>query len=86
MQLGPAVARLRELCDEAGRDPATLPVWARVYLGPGWQDLATQARELGCTHLSVGFNRMAHPEAGLAEHLDAIVAGKPELDALVSSG
>ena len=86
VQLGPAVARLRQLCDEAGRDPATLPVWGRVYLGAGWPAKAEEAKALGCTHLSVGFNRMAHPEAGLAEHLDAIVAAKPEFDALVGAG
>ena len=83
VQVGPAVVRLRELCDEAGRDPATLPVWGRVYLGDGWQAKVEQAVELGFSHLSVGFNRMAHPDAGLAGHLDAIVAAKAALDAVV---
>jgi hypothetical protein len=58
-------------------------VWGRVYLGDGWQAGAEQAVELGCSHLSVGFNRMARPDAGLAEHLDAIVAAKPEVDRII---
>jgi probable F420-dependent oxidoreductase len=76
--------RLRELAEEAGRDPATLSIHGRVYLGPGWQQGVEQALEAGCSHLSVGFNRMANPGRPHAEHLAAIVAAKPELDALVA--
>jgi probable F420-dependent oxidoreductase len=75
--------RLRELAEEAGRDPATLSIHGRVYLGPGWQQGVEQALEAGCSHLSVGFNRMVNPGRPHAEHLAAIIAAKPELDSLV---
>jgi probable F420-dependent oxidoreductase len=78
-----AVGRLRQLCDEAGRDPATLPIHGRVYLGDGWQDRVEEALELGCADLSVGFNRLAHPGRSHAEHLDAVVAVKDDLDSIV---
>jgi probable F420-dependent oxidoreductase len=83
LPVGPAVVRLRELCEEAGRDPATLPVWGRIYVGDGWQARAEQAKELGFTHLSIAVNRMANPGAGLLEQLDAILAVKAELDTIV---
>jgi probable F420-dependent oxidoreductase len=75
--------RLRELAEEAGRDPATVSIHGRVYLGPGWQQGVTEALEAGCSHLSVGFNRMANPGCPHVEHLAAIIEAKPELDALV---
>jgi predicted heme/steroid binding protein len=78
------VRRLRELADEAGRDPATIAIHGRVYLGPGWQQGVEQALEAGCSHLSVGFNRMANPGRAHDEHLAAVIAAKPELDALVA--
>src|SRR4029077_14429381 len=37
IDIGTAVKRLRQLAEEAGRDPATLPIHGRVYIGPGWQ-------------------------------------------------
>ena len=78
------VRRLRELCDEAGRDPATLPIHGRVYLGEGWQRRVEEAAELGFADLSIGFNRLAHPGRPHDEHLDAVIAAKTELDALVA--
>ena len=79
-----AVARLRQLCEEAGRDPATLPIHGRVYLGgPGWQAAVEQALELGFADFSVGFNRLARPGLSHAEHLQAIIEAKPGIDALV---
>jgi probable F420-dependent oxidoreductase len=75
--------RLLELADEAGRDPASISIHGRVYLGPGWQQGVEQALEAGCSHLSVGFNRLANPGRSHAEHLAAVIAAKPELDALV---
>ena len=81
--IGDAIRRLRELCDEFGRDPATLPIHGRVYLGPGWQAAVEQALELGFAKLSFGFNRMANPGLTHAQHLEAVLAAKPELDALV---
>ena len=78
------VTRLRQLCEDARRDPATLPIHGRVYLGDGWQGRVEEAIELGFAHLSVGFNRLAHPGRSHDEHLDAVLAVKDELDALVS--
>jgi alkanesulfonate monooxygenase SsuD/methylene tetrahydromethanopterin reductase-like flavin-dependent oxidoreductase (luciferase family) len=82
VSFGQGVRRLRELADEAGRDPATISIHGRVYLGPGWQERVTEALEAGCSHLSVGFNRLANPGRSHAEHLEAVIAAKPELDRL----
>ena len=75
-------ARLSQLCEEAGRDPATLPIHGRVYLGAGWQHLVEEALEVGCADLSVGFNRLAEPGRSHDEHLDEVVAVKAELDTM----
>ena len=77
------VERLRRACEEIGRDPAEVPVFGRVYLGQGWQAAVTKAVELGFADLSIGFNRMADPGADHRAHLDAIIAAKAEIDALV---
>ena len=82
--LGDAVVRLRQLCEESGRDPTTLPIHGRVYLGPEWQRVVEQALELGFSVLSVGFNRLADPGRPHEEHLDAVLAVKEEVDALVA--
>ena len=81
--IGTAVTRLRQLCDEVGRDPATLPIHGRVYIGPGWQAVFEQALELGFADCSIGFNRLAQPGRSHAEHLAAIIAAKPEIEAMV---
>ncbi|MBI5090642.1 MAG: LLM class F420-dependent oxidoreductase [Actinobacteria bacterium] len=83
VDLATGVRRIRQLCEEAGRDPATLPIHGRVYLGDGWQGEVEQAIELGFSDLSVGVNRLAHPGLGLDFHLRALLEVKPELDALV---
>jgi probable F420-dependent oxidoreductase len=83
VDLATGVRRVRELCEEAGRDPASLPIHGRVYLGNGWQREVEQALELGFSDLSVGVNRLAHPGLGLDFHLRALLEVKPELDALV---
>ena len=80
---GDATRRLRQLAAEMDRDPATISIHARAYLGPGWQQAVTEAMELGCSHLSFGFNRLANPGHSHAEHLDAVLGAKNELDALV---
>lgn len=74
-----AVTRLRQLCDDAGRDPATLPVWGRTYLMPGWERAVEQALALGFTHFSVG------PPRGLdvAGQAEAVIAAKAALDQLL---
>jgi probable F420-dependent oxidoreductase len=81
--IGTAVAKLRQFADEAGRDPASLPVHGRVYIGPGWQAAVEQAVELGFSDCSIGFNRLAQPGLSHAQHLDAVIAAKPEIDAIV---
>ena len=78
-----AVARVGELCDEVGRDPDTLPIFGRVYLGQGWQAGIEQGLELGFADFSVGVNRMANPGLRLGEHLDLLVAAKVEIDSIV---
>jgi probable F420-dependent oxidoreductase len=78
------VTRLRELCEEAGRDPATMPVHGRLYVGDGWQRQADEAVELGFTDLSVGYNRLADPGRPHDEHLDEVIAVKAEVEAIVN--
>jgi len=80
------VERLGELCQEAGRDPASLPIHSRVYLGDGWHARVIEALELGCADVSVGFNRLAEPGRTHDEQLDAVLAVKMELDAIVGQG
>ncbi|MDP9465153.1 MAG: LLM class F420-dependent oxidoreductase [Actinomycetota bacterium] len=84
IDIGTAVTRLRQLAEEAGRDPGSLPIHGRVYLGPGWQAAVDQALELGFSDCSIGFNRLANPGLSHAEHLEAVIAAKPEIDAMVS--
>jgi hypothetical protein len=74
------VSRLRQLCEEAGRDPATMPVWWRVYLVDGWQGRAEEARTLGCTHFSVGAPRGVR----LDDQLATIVGAKAEVESLLA--
>ena len=79
------VRRLRELCAEAGRDPSTLPIHGRLYLGDGWEAGVEEAVELGFADLSLGFNRLAHPGRPHDEHLDAVIAARPTVDAIVNN-
>jgi probable F420-dependent oxidoreductase len=78
-----AVAKLHQFCDEFGRDPQSLPIHGRVYIGPGWEAVFEQAIELGFADCSIGFNRLAQPGLSHAEHLDAIIAAKTTIDAMV---
>ena len=84
IDIGTAVTKLRHFAEEAGRDPATLPIHGRVYLGPGWQAALDTALELGFADCSIGFNRLAQPGLSHDEHLAAIIAAKPEIDARVA--
>jgi probable F420-dependent oxidoreductase len=77
------VIRLRQLAADAGRDPATLPVWGRTYLIDGWQRDVEEAIELGFTHLSIGFHRFAYPGRSHAEHLARSIDAKAEVDAML---
>ncbi len=77
-----AVARLHQLCDEADRDPATLPVFGRVYLGPGWQEWLLEAVEVGCKDIAIGFG----PGPGsLDDHLKQLLDAQPEIERLVGT-
>lgn len=78
-----AVTRLRQFAEDAGRDPSTLPIHGRAYLGPGYQAAVEQAMELGFADCSIGFNRLANPGFTHAQHLAAIIEAKPEADAIV---
>jgi probable F420-dependent oxidoreductase len=80
-----AVVRLRKLSEEHGRDPATLPIHGRAYLGDGWQRRAKEAVALGFAALSVGFNRIAEPGRSHEDHLDAVIAVKDELEDIINS-
>ena len=83
IDIGTAVTKLRHFAEEAGRDPSSLPIHGRVYIGPGWQAALEQAVELGFSDFSIGFNRLAQPGLSHAEHLQAVISAKPEIDALV---
>ena len=83
IDIGTAVTKLRRFAEEAGRDPSSLPIHGRVYVGPGWQAALEQALELGFSDCSIGFNRLAQPGLSHAEHLDAVIAAKPEIDKMV---
>jgi probable F420-dependent oxidoreductase len=78
-----AVNTLRHFCQDAGRDPATLAIHGRVYLGPGWQDRVEEALELGFADCSIGVNRLGQPGLSHAEHLAALIEAKPQIDKVV---
>jgi probable F420-dependent oxidoreductase len=85
IDLAAGVRRLRQIASDEGRDPATLPIHGRVYLGAGWEAQLAQAVELGFADCSIGFNRLAFPGRSQAEHLDAILEAKPAVDRIVGS-
>ena len=78
-----AVARLRRIAEEAGRDPATLPIHGRIYLGDQFEAQLEQAQELGFSDLSIGFNRMANPGHSHAEQLEQVIEAKATVDRLL---
>jgi probable F420-dependent oxidoreductase len=86
VDLADGVARLRRYAEEAGRDPAMLPIHGRVYLGEGFEAQVEQALELGLSDLSIGFNRLRHPGRSHAEHLEVVLDAKPTIDRLVGAG
>ena len=87
LEFGPSVVRLRQICEDQGRDPATLPIWGRCYVSspedPVVEPAVTHALELGCSHFSIGFNRMAARGVDHAAQLEAVIAAKPRADMLV---
>jgi probable F420-dependent oxidoreductase len=83
IDIATGVAKLRQIAAEIGRDPATLPIHGRVYLGPGWPAAVEQALELGFSDCSIGVNRLANPGLPHAEHLAQLIEVKPQIDAIV---
>lgn len=84
IDLRTAAKRLREICEEEGRDPDTVPIHGRVYLLDGWQQMVEENLEVGVESLSVGFPRLVAPKASHADHLRAVLDAKSEIDRLVS--
>lgn len=86
-ELGERVERLRQICDEQGRDRATMPVWGRFYLDgtDSWKSKAEQAASLGFSHLSVGFDRFAQPDTPHRQHLDTVIAVIDEIRSIVNA-
>jgi probable F420-dependent oxidoreductase len=80
------VERLRQICEEQGRDPSTMPVWGRFYLDgtDGWKAKAEQAKQLGFSHLSVGFDRFVQPDTPHDRQLAAIVEVLNQVKTIVS--
>ena len=68
------LAKLREFAKEAGRDPSSIGIEARINFVDGdpehWQSVATAWRELDATHFSV--NTMRAGLSGAQAHIDAI--------------
>lgn len=82
-----SVVRLRQICADAGRDPATMPVWGRAYIDDtdSWKPKAEVAAELGFSHFSVGIDRFALPPMGHDEHLDRVLAVVDDIGAVLAS-
>jgi hypothetical protein len=61
-------------------------IWGRCYLDgtDSWRPRIEQAAELGFSHVSVGFDRFARPEATHAEHLDTVIATLPDIRAAIA--
>jgi hypothetical protein len=83
--LADGVARLRAMTEAAGRDPASLPIHGRVYLGDGFEARVEQAVELGFSYLSIGLNRILRPGHSHAEHLELVLEAKPTVDRIVGT-
>lgn len=66
------MGRLRKHLEEAGRDPATFGLVARVTAGPEAVDAAKRLQGLGATYITVG----APQGQGALEALPAILASK----------
>lgn len=83
IDLTTAVRRLRQLALDAGRDPMSIPIHGRVYLGPGWQQALEDAKAMGFASCSVGFNRLAEPGRTHRHQLQSVVNVKAEIDRIV---
>jgi probable F420-dependent oxidoreductase len=79
------MARLREFLREAGRDPASFLLTARVTAGPegpsGWVEAAKKLKQVGATHLAIG----APPDLAPLQALERIIEAKTVLAAELGS-
>ena len=77
--------RLRGFLKEAGRDPATFLLTARVTAGPegpaGWVEAAKRLQGVGATHLAIG----APPDLAPPQALERIIEAKKVLAAELGS-
>ena len=83
VDIATGVSRLRQIAEDEGRDPATLPIHGRIYLGDDFEAQVAQAQELGFSDLSIGFNRIRNPGRSHAEHLEVVIGAKDTVDRLV---
>jgi len=77
------IVRVRQKCEDLGRDPASLPIHGRVYIIDGWEHELERLVELGVDVCSVGFHRMAFPGRSHDEHLRTVIEAMPRIDAIV---
>jgi len=81
-QMRETVERLRRYVKEAGRDPATIGLEARMNAREGdlaeWVRQTVGWRELGATHISI--NTMGAGFKSLQDHIDAIRRYKEAID------
>jgi hypothetical protein len=79
------IARLREFLREAGRDPASFLLTARVTAGPegpsDWVEAAKKLKQVGATHLAIG----APPDLAPLQALERIIEAKTVLAAELGS-
>jgi probable F420-dependent oxidoreductase len=78
-----AVTRLRQIAEEEGRNPATLPIHGRVFVSGAWHRAVEEAQSLGFSHFSLAFPSRERTGLSHAEHLDTLIAAKTEVDRLV---
>ena len=77
------IVRVRQKCEDLGRDPASLPIHGRVYIIDGWEAELERLAELGIDICSVGFHRMAFPGRSHEEHLRTVIDALPRIRAIV---
>jgi probable F420-dependent oxidoreductase len=85
LAMGDSVRRLRQICEDNGRDPSTMPIWGKLYLDgtDSWKPEAATAAELGYEYLTVGFNRVQVPGRTHDEHLDLVIDTTAEIKAFI---
>jgi alkanesulfonate monooxygenase SsuD/methylene tetrahydromethanopterin reductase-like flavin-dependent oxidoreductase (luciferase family) len=80
-QMQQTIERLQRYIREAGRDPATVGIEARVNAKDGnpdeWLRQTQRWRELGATHISI--NTMGASFTSLRQHVEAIGRYKEEV-------